>query len=434
MNINFYKKYYGLLLSTIDLIALYLSLLLIVIFRFQGQMSSEVINDHLIAFSPLILLSIFLYFINNLYDYGFQLKRIDFMAFLGRIQLFWLLIGIIYFYIMPIGITPKTNLLLFWILASIFIYFNHALLQKKNILEKINILLLSNSDSALEIQKMVNNNSAYGLKIFIYPDTVNIDHIKDFVIQNKIQTIVIQSDKISTQKLYPLLFENVNFQTFETFYETIFQKVSTDTIDHTWLLATINPKQYLPTYLIKRLSDLFFGLVLLIITLPFWLIVIILIKSTSPGPIFYLSKRRGKNGKIITLYKFRTMEMNARLNGPAWTMPNDKRITFIGRILRQLYIDEWPQFINILHGDISFVGPRPEEIELANTFQQNINFYNIRHLVTPGLTGWAQINQKNTHSIDEAKEKLKYDLYYLKHYSIWFDLYIIVKTFRIPFI
>jgi hypothetical protein len=105
-------------------------------------------------------------------------------------------------------------------------------LQKKNVLEKINILLLSNSNLTLEIQNIVNNNSAYGLKIFIYPDTVNIDHIKDFVIQNKIQTIVIQSDKVSTQKLYPLLFENVSFQTFEAFYETIFQKISIDTIDH----------------------------------------------------------------------------------------------------------------------------------------------------------------------------------------------------------
>ncbi|MFA5230771.1 MAG: hypothetical protein WC422_05495, partial [Candidatus Paceibacterota bacterium] len=213
-------------------IVLYLSLFLVVIFRFYNNMTHAVIYDHLIAFTPLIIITIFVYFINNLYDYGFKLKGIDFITFLGRIQLFLLLIGIIYFYIMPIGITPKTNLLLFWIISSIFIYFNHALLQKKSMLEKINILLLSNTDLSLEIQNIVNNNSAYGLKIFIYPDTVNIDHIKDFVLQNKIQTIVIQSDKVSTQKLYPLLFENVNFQTFEAFYETIFQKISIDTIDH----------------------------------------------------------------------------------------------------------------------------------------------------------------------------------------------------------
>jgi len=112
MNINFYKKYYGILLSTIDIIIFYLSLLLIIIFRFDN-INRIIINDHLIAFSPLIFLSIFLYFINNLYDYGFQLKGSDFVAFFGRTQSFLLFIGIIYFYIMPIGITPKTNLILF---------------------------------------------------------------------------------------------------------------------------------------------------------------------------------------------------------------------------------------------------------------------------------------------------------------------------------
>ncbi len=434
MNINFYKKYYGLLLSALDLIVLYLSLLLVIIFRFYGNLDQIIISDHLIAFTPLILLTIFVYFINNLYDYGFKLKSIDFIAFLGRIQLFLILIGVLYFYIMPIGITPKTNLLLFWIISGLFIYINHFWLQKKNILEKINILLIPTTDLSLQIQNTINNNDAFGLKIITYPDTVDIDHIKEFAIQNKIQTIVIQSNKISTQKLYPLLFKNINFQTFETFYETIFQKISIETIDYNWLLKTINPNKYLPIYFIKRLTDVFFSLIFLIITLPLWLIVILLIKVTSIGPIFYLSKRQGKNGKTITLYKFRTMESNARFNGPAWTMPNDKRITFVGHILRKLYIDEWPQFINILKGDLSFVGPRPEEIELANIFKQNINFYDIRHLVTPGLTGWAQINQKNTHSIDEAKEKLKYDLYYIKNYSIWLDFYIIIKTLKIPFI
>jgi len=113
MNINFYKKYYGLLLSALDLIVLYLSLLLVIIFRFYGNLDQIIISDHLIAFTPLILLTIFVYFINNLYDYGFKLKSIDFIAFLGRIQLFLILIGVLYFYIMPIGITPKTNLLLF---------------------------------------------------------------------------------------------------------------------------------------------------------------------------------------------------------------------------------------------------------------------------------------------------------------------------------
>jgi len=113
MGINFYKKYYGVLLSTIDIVLFYLSLLLVIAFRFQNKITAEVITDHLFAFTPLILLTIFLYFINNLYEYGFQLKGSDFVAFFGRTQLFILFIGIIYFYVMPIGITPKTNLILF---------------------------------------------------------------------------------------------------------------------------------------------------------------------------------------------------------------------------------------------------------------------------------------------------------------------------------
>ncbi len=432
MNINFYKKYYGILLSTIDIIIFYLSLLLIIIFRFDN-INRIIINDHLIAFSPLIFLSIFLYFINNLYDYGFQLKGSDFVAFFGRTQSFLLFIGIIYFYIMPIGITPKTNLILFWILSSILIYFNHAFLNKANALEKINVLFLQNNEVTLNIQNTINN-SNFGIKAFVYPLNSDINLVKDFVIQNQIKTIVLDSKDISKQNLYPLLFENINFQTFEAFYETIFRKISVETIDHNWFLETINPSKYSLTSFIKRLFDISLSLLFLIITLPFWIIIIILIKTTSKGPIFYLSHRYGKNGNNIILYKFRTMQFNARNSGPAWTLPNDKRITFIGYILRKLYIDEWPQFINILKGDLSFVGPRPEEFELANTFQQNINFYNIRHLVTPGLTGWAQINQKNTHSINEAREKLKYDLYYIKNYSIWLDLYIIIKTLKIPFI
>jgi len=433
MNINFYKKYYGIFLLIIDLVIFYLSLLLIILFRFQNQLNSKIINDHLIAFSPLIFLTIFLYFINNLYDYGFQLKGSDFIAFMGRIQFVILFIGIIYFYIMPIGMTPKTNLILFWILSSCLIYFIHSLLNKKNTLEKINILFLQNTVFYQEIQNTINNNENYGIKVFIYSNT-DIEYIKDFVLQNKIQIIVLDSNSIPKQELYPLLFQNVSFQTFEAFYEIIFRKISIETIDHNWFLEAINPTKYSLTNFVKRFCDIFISLVFLIITLPLWLLIVILIKLTSKGPIFYLSHRCGKNGKEIILYKFRTMEYNARANGPAWTLPNDRRITLIGKILRKTYIDEWPQFINILKGDLSFVGPRPEEIELSNVFKQNINFYDIRHLVTPGLTGWAQINQKNTHSISEAKEKLKYDLYYIKNYSIWLDLYIIIKTLKVPFI
>ena len=434
MKVSLYKKYYGLLLAIIDIVIFYCSLLLIILFRFQTNFSNRILSDHLIAFTPLILLSVFLYFINNFYEYGFQLKGSDFTAFFGRIQLFILFIGIIYFYIMPLGLTPKTNLILFWLLSSFVIYLIHGFLNKINTLEKINILFLKNTDFYNEIKNIINTNNTYGIKILIYPDNTDINYLEDFVIQNKIQTVVLDKDEISRQKLFPLLFKNINFQTFEAFYETIFRKIPIETIDHNWFLEAINPTKYSLTTFIKRLFDIVVSLIFLILSLPFWPLIVLLIKLTSPGPVFYFSKRCGKNSKEIVLFKFRTMKPNARASGPAWTLPQDQRITFVGRFLRKFHIDEWPQFLNILKGDLSFVGPRPEEVELANIFKQNIPFYDIRHLVVPGLTGWAQINQQNTHSINEAKEKLKYDLYYLKNYSIWLDIYILIKTFRIPFI
>ena len=434
MKVNIYQKYYGLLLAIIDIVIFYCSLLLIILFRFQDNFSGKILNDHLISFTPLILLSIFLYFINNFYEYGFQLKGSDFTAFFGRIQSFILFIGIIFFYIMPLGLTPKTNLILFWLLSSFIIYIIHALLNKMNTLEKINVLFLKETELNDNIKTIINSNSNYGIKILIYPDNTDINYLSDFVLQNKIQTVVLDKDELSRQKLFPLLFKNINFQTFEAFYETIFRKIPIETIDHNWFLEAINPTKYSLTTFIKRLFDIVISLMFLIFTLPLWPLVMFLIKLTSRGSIFYLSKRCGKSNKEIVLFKFRTMTSDARASGPAWTLPKDQRITLIGKFLRKFYIDEWPQFLNILKGDLSFVGPRPEESELANIFKQNIPFYDIRHLVVPGLTGWAQINQKNTHSINEAKEKLKYDLYYLKNYSIWLDIYIIIKTFRIPFI
>jgi hypothetical protein len=307
MNINFYKKYYGFFLSIIDLIIFYLSLLIVVVLRFQNNFSSQIIFDHLFAFTPLIILSIFLYFINNLYDYGFKLKGSDFVAFFGRTQFFILFIGVIYFYIIPIGLTPKTNLLLFWVLASLIIYFNHMFVSYKNPLEKINILFLQNTKLHSSIQKSINNNDFFGIKVFIYPETSDLDYLKDFVIQNNIQTIVLDDKKIPKEKLYSLLFDNINFQTFEAFYETIFRKIPVEVIEHDWFLEKINTNKYSLTVFIKRMFDVILSLLFLIITFPLWIIVIILIKLTSNGPVFYLSKRCGKNNKDIILYLCKKM-------------------------------------------------------------------------------------------------------------------------------
>lgn len=181
----------------------------------------------------------------------------------------------------------------------------------------------------------------------------------------------------------------------------------------------------------KRAFDVFFALVGLIIASPIMIITALAIKLDSRGPVFYLQDRVGQNGKEFKLIKFRSMRQDAESSGPQWASQNDPRITRVGRIIRKLRIDELPQFINMLKNDMSFVGPRPERRYFIDQLQEIIPFYSMRLYVKPGVTGWAQINYPYGDSIEDAKEKLKYELYYMKHRSLWLDLSIIFQTVKV---
>jgi lipopolysaccharide/colanic/teichoic acid biosynthesis glycosyltransferase len=157
----------------------------------------------------------------------------------------------------------------------------------------------------------------------------------------------------------------------------------------------------------------------------------LLIKIDSPGPVFYTQHRIGKDEKEFKLVKFRSMINDAEKNGAVWAQKNDTRITRVGKIIRKTLIDELPQFINIIKGEISLIGARPERLEFVKKLEKEIPFYNIRHLAKPGLTGWAQINFKYGNTISDALEKLQYELYYIKNRSLLLDLRIILKTINI---
>jgi sugar transferase (PEP-CTERM system associated) len=181
----------------------------------------------------------------------------------------------------------------------------------------------------------------------------------------------------------------------------------------------------------KRAFDVFFALVGIILSAPFMLLTALAIKLDSPGPVFYLQKRVGQHGREFKLIKFRSMRQDAEAAGPQWASQNDPRITRVGRIIRKLRIDELPQFFNMLKNDMSFVGPRPERRYFIDQLQEIIPFYSMRLYVKPGVTGWAQINYPYGDSIEDAKEKLKYELYYMKHRSLWLDLSIIFQTIKV---
>lgn len=181
----------------------------------------------------------------------------------------------------------------------------------------------------------------------------------------------------------------------------------------------------------KRLGDIMISFAMIIFMLPILVITAGLIKLDSPGPVFYRQIRVGRNGRPFRIFKFRSMRVDAEQNGAQWAGEGDARITAVGQFIRKSRIDEIPQTLNILLGDMSFVGPRPERPEFTHILGQKIPHYDLRHQVKPGLTGWAQVSYPYGASIEDSREKLKYDLYYLKNYSLVLDLFIVIKTVRV---
>tara|TARA_B100000242_G_C43049598_1_gene490267 strand:- start:2055 stop:3377 length:1323 start_codon:yes stop_codon:yes gene_type:complete len=184
---------------------------------------------------------------------------------------------------------------------------------------------------------------------------------------------------------------------------------------------------------LKRLSEVLLSLILLFAAFPILLFCAICIYIEDRGPIFYTQDRTGKDGVIFKLTKLRTMITNAERNGPQWSRVNDSRVTNTGLILRKLRIDELPQLVSVIIGDMSLIGPRPERPSINSDLAKSIPFYNLRHKVKPGLSGWAQVNYPYGSSISDSKIKLSYDLYYINHFSNFLDILIFFKTIRLVF-
>lgn len=182
---------------------------------------------------------------------------------------------------------------------------------------------------------------------------------------------------------------------------------------------------------VKRLIDIVASLALILFLAPILLITAVAIKLESRGPIIYRQKRVGQNGVVFDVYKFRSMHADAEKNGPQYADVNDIRVTRVGRFIRKIRIDEIPQTINVLRGEMGFVGPRPERPEFVSELERAIPNYHTRHLVKPGITGWAQVKYEYAATVEGAREKLRYDLYYIRHFSPLLDILIIFMTVKV---
>jgi exopolysaccharide biosynthesis polyprenyl glycosylphosphotransferase len=220
---------------------------------------------------------------------------------------------------------------------------------------------------------------------------------------------------------------------FTAFYEQYQSKVPVVHLKHGWFVEgggfyLLQNKIGLK---IKRILDIFLSTISILLLSPLLLIIGIIVKLDSSGPVFYTQLRVGLNGKCFYIYKIRSMDDNAESEGASWAEEDDPRITRVGRFLRKTRIDELPQLLNVLKGDMSFIGPRPERSEFIKKLVNEIPYYDLRHLVLPGISGWAQVMYPYGSSVEDSREKLEYDLFYIKNYSLLLDFAILMKTLRI---
>jgi sugar transferase (PEP-CTERM system associated) len=297
--------------------------------------------------------------------------------------------------------------------------------------------VLDRRDAGYRIVGFVGTDSEMLGKSLINPRVIGLTEDLDEIVKREdIDRIVVamgeRRGQLPTDRLLKLsLAGDVSIEEGATFYERVTGRVSLNMIRPSWLIFTGRGRQARLAAITRSAVHRLVALAGAVLSLPLVVLTAILIKIDSRGPVFYKQERVGKNGRPFVLAKFRSMELDAEKAGPVWANKGDERITRVGRIIRKIRVDEIPQFWNILRGEMNFVGPRPERPHFVAQLAQEIPYYEQRHLIAPGLTGWAQINYPYGASVEDARQKLQYDLFYIKNHSLFLDAIIMFETIKI---
>jgi len=260
-------------------------------------------------------------------------------------------------------------------------------------------------------------------------------HLMDIVRKQKVHRVIVampdRRGTIPMQELLDLRMQGVKIEEAASWLERISGKIEVENLYPSWLVFGEGFRRSPVFRLIRRAISVVISLIGLVIALPLFPLIVLAIRLDSEGPVFYTQTRVGKGGRPFTLVKFRTMRHDAEAaNGAQWASNNDPRVTRVGRFLRFSRLDEIPQLWCVLKGDMAFVGPRPERPEFVEWLSREIPYYGVRHMVRPGLTGWAQVKYKYGSTVEDAREKLQYDLFYMKNASIGLDLLIMFQTIK----
>lgn len=410
-----------------DYVLFMLSLLITLHVLGRYEVNDAYLTRHIQLFGQLFPFWLLMFYVEGLYSLR-TLSVKSMPVSLLRALALSVVLAAIFFYLFPNpGITPKRNLLVMAAVALPFCFLWHKFVRSVASRQKLQVALLTDDNTAQLLQAEVKTKPWLGYEI------AQVLSSLDKLDVAKIGLVVVgraeMKDPHIAQKLLGLLGREVDVVDVAGFTEAVSGKVSITSLDESWFLEACGTQNSPLAKLAKNLMDKGIALALLTVVVPLYAVLLPLLLLVSGRPLFFSQIRTGRLERTFRIWKLRTMVVDAEKTGAQWATPGDARITPVGNFLRKTRLDELPQLWNILNGDMSIVGPRPERPELIDSkLAPTIPFYRQRHLVKPGVTGWAQVNFRYGYSTDDALEKLQYDLYYVKNQSFWLDVRILLRT------
>lgn len=459
MNTRFSQRTIGLIIA--DILIIFGAILLALYLRLDWEGTAYQIfeNNALVKITLATSVCVIAIYFYDLYDYAVMNSRRELILRLIQVMgIAWTLLALLYYLVPPLMIGRGT--LIYSVVISLLLLLAwrsliHFLTGHPDLGEKI--LILGIGRTAIDTANVVFKRRDAGYRVVGFVTSNghrnteleasemarsgtrilgSTDDLVKIVHDKKVDRIVValgqRRGNFPTDALLRMSLENnVNIEECASFFERITGQVHLDMLRPSWLIFSGRTRDTHLKVVFRGVVNRLLALIGLIVSLPIALVTAVLIKLDSKGSVFYRQERVGKNGRIFELIKFRSMKTDAEIDGkPVWAANSDDRATFVGKIIRRIRVDEIPQFWNIIKGEMSFIGPRPERPHFVSELADLVPFYEHRHLVAPGLTGWAQIKYRYGASFDDARQKLQYDLYYIKNQSVALDIIIIFETVK----
>jgi lipopolysaccharide/colanic/teichoic acid biosynthesis glycosyltransferase len=420
--------------------------------RYLAIPSTEQLSNH---FGPFLLLSgiwLVTFYIGGLYDKHTTILKTFLFSRILNIQVVNILIAFLIFISLPLGIAPKTNLIIYlFVSVALITYWRLYIFPRFAPVSHKRAILLADGDEAVELVDEVNNNDRYDYTFIRLIDSKTAEQTPDFkdkllglIEKERIHIIVADPHSRYLEHVLPALFDKAflnfdfTFLDFYTVYEDTFDRVPLSALRYDWFLTHVSQSKSLVYDTLKRLIDIVGSVLLGVVFLMMMPFIYVAMRIEGKGSFFITQDRIGQFNQPVKVYKIRTMTKNFAGSG-TWTnedKAHDNVVTKVGAFLRKTSIDEIPQIWTILKGEMSLIGPRNDTAGLGQRLSEEIPYYKIRYFVKPGVTGWAQTNQRylpnsiSPQSIEESRVRFAYDLYYVKNRSIWLDIAIALRTIK----